>query len=184
MSKWLSILKKILIYEDKPEFNNFELLETENEGEKNEYGQKPETQNSKPSDNDTSDVLKTPLKVDEWNKSKKEEKNNKPSALGGMLDTDLNKNIQLIEKEFNIPENQDAIIKDFNVARKIKAVICCYYIHNGSSFQNLDVCQVQLEQEQQEGSCWFGYFDSIYTCRTSNSYAFREIVKTVYNMLD
>lgn len=119
----MSILKKILIYEDKPEFNNFELLETENEGEKNEYGQKQETQNSKLSSNDSSSILKTPLKVDEWNKSKKEEKNNKPSALGGMLDTDLNKNIRLIEKEFNIPKNQDAIIKDFNVARKIKAVI-------------------------------------------------------------
>ena len=100
MPKLLDNIKKLLIYEDKPEFDEFELLETYDEHKNNQNEQE-----------------------DGKLKNENEEKNKQTKKPDRMIDSDLNKNIQTIKQEFNMPKNHDIIIKEFNIARKVRAAI-------------------------------------------------------------
>lgn len=66
---------------------------------------------------------KTPLSVDEWNKAKNVEVNLPAQNEKGVFLNDYDTNLAEVKKEFGVPKNNDIIIREFKVARRIKAFI-------------------------------------------------------------
>ena len=69
--------------------------------------------------------IKQPMPVDTWNRTKKDghEDAECPNEKTCLVSEDLQANIEYLKKRFSMPKNQDIIIRQFKIARKIKAFI-------------------------------------------------------------
>lgn len=120
--------KELLSYKKpkEPE-GGFELLEDENEGVEHENNQinwqKVEKKACSGDKNENITVIKPPLTVDEWNKTKKQESTSIQTVKNNMVASKLAVNIEFIKEKFNIPKNQDVIVREFNIAQKIEACL-------------------------------------------------------------
>ncbi|MCL5072616.1 MAG: spore germination protein [Actinobacteria bacterium] len=145
------VIKKLLTYTEPINPEGFELLEGKNEGIDLENPHKYPTsangdrgnksQDSTDVNNDNSNKSidnqkekrlrgkKTPLTVDEWKATKSQENNTQTKKqqnqqiAGKSVSKELQENLEKIKKEFNIPVNQDIVIRKFKIARKIDAAL-------------------------------------------------------------
>lgn len=132
MAGLFKIFKNLLTYKEPKEAEGgFELLEDENEGverENNQLNWQKIEEKVCGSDKDkNATVNKPPLTVDEWNKTKKQEKQQScpdiQTVKNSMVASQLVVNIEFIKQKFNMPKNQDIIIRKFNIAQKIEACL-------------------------------------------------------------
>ncbi|MGE5631742.1 MAG: spore germination protein [Caulobacteraceae bacterium] len=132
MAGLFKAFKNLFTYkEPKEPEGEFELLEDENEGIERENNQinwqKIEEKACGSGKDENTTANKPPLTVDEWNKAKKQEKQqNCPgiqTAKNNMVAPKLTVNIEFIKQKFNMPKNQDIILRDFNIAQKIEACL-------------------------------------------------------------
>ncbi len=135
--------------EPKNEELGFELLEGQNEGQdqnnentrqaSNESSNQKadqKQQNSKQQQNKTERQsnkqdeknvsVKQPISVGQWNESRKAENTAKGNTCLSQNNTDdisseLCQNLATIKQKFHVPQNQDVIIREFNIGRKMKA---------------------------------------------------------------
>lgn len=125
--------------EPKNEELGFELLEDEKEDiaqDQNENSK--ELQRKKDQQIETAQQLnkknekkksgKQPITVDEWNESRKAERTEsdgtyQPQNNSDNISTELSINLETIKQSFHIPQNQDIIIREFKIGRKIKAIM-------------------------------------------------------------
>ena len=131
--------------EPKNEELGFELLEGENEGSEkgnlqNDYsgGANPSAGNQKQgstrqqynpeqqgnTQNRKRISGKEPLSVDEWNESRKTDNTENiclPQNNSDTISTELCVNLETIRQKFLMPKNQDIIIREFKIGRKVKA---------------------------------------------------------------
>lgn len=126
----LSLISKIFTYtEPKDMEGGFELLEDKYEQHHpgqmhpDEYNDKSYPVKKRESKNDAD--LKQPISVSEWNKTRKTKDEQIYCADSDqyLVSEDLSINIDYIRQSFSMPKNQDVIIRNFNIARKIKAFI-------------------------------------------------------------
>lgn len=123
--------------EPKNEELGFELLDSKNEGVEQDTPQNvpntenttaPDTQKQKePKNNEKLKSAKVPLKVNEWNEAKKNENSKEkcqPLADPDLVSNELCVNLATIRQKFDMPKNQDILIREFKIGRKIKAFIC------------------------------------------------------------
>lgn len=68
-------------------------------------------------------AVKQPMKVEQWNKQKNTQKQSNSSMKQSIISTDLNANKEYIRQSFSMPKNQDIVIREFRIARKLKAFI-------------------------------------------------------------
>lgn len=68
-------------------------------------------------------TVKQPMKVEQWNKQKNTQKQSHSSMKQSIISTDLNANKEYIRQSFSMPKNQDIVIREFRIARKLKAFI-------------------------------------------------------------
>jgi spore germination protein KA len=119
-------LKKIITYTP-IETKTFELLEGSMEGIDHENTSKVSNIKSDFKDQENNKektfIKKSPLPVEEWNKRKKPEEDVAAISLQGKVSTDLNSNLQAVEKEFCIPNNKDILTRQFKIAKKTNAFI-------------------------------------------------------------
>lgn len=123
MPNWLNKLASIFTYKESvSDHEGFELLENHTEGR----------ENSQPGSDNTakryvekkkSAGIKAPMKVEEWNEAKKEERAGTVEAQGKYINVSLQLNIDRMQQEFNIPVNCDLIIRKFILSNGIKAFI-------------------------------------------------------------
>lgn len=141
MTKFLNTLKNLLTYKAPIQSTGFELLEPQNEGKKtfkdkakDEKALKQKALKQKPKDykiasdskikrDEAAEKIKKPLNVSRWNEERKNEGLTLPQTPESFVDLDLGVNQHRIKNELNIPQNSDAIIREFSIARKIKAFI-------------------------------------------------------------
>ncbi len=109
-------LKSILTYK-KPKNHGevFELLEKENEGK----GTPPAKPDIAKISKDFIKEKKSPLTIEELKAASASEEKNKVSKS-------LEVNIEYIRQRFSLPQNQDVIIRGFNIGKKISA--CIFFI--------------------------------------------------------
>lgn len=106
-------LKKLFIYEKPLEYDiehGFELLEDADEGKEIDKKDKPvntTNSNTKNKEYTDSDCAKKQTKIE--------------STL--TVSSDLNRNLSQLKKVFNLPENQDVVIRELSIARKFDAFI-------------------------------------------------------------
>ena len=133
MSGILDTLKKYIVYHEPKDIDGYELLETDYEGtvrdgfeegmleeqeQQEQQKNKDESQKKK-----SEEKKKSPLKVDEWNKTKNKDDEAVPKTPEDMVDTRLNVNLERIQKEFKSPTNSDIIIRKFKIAQKYNAFL-------------------------------------------------------------
>lgn len=129
MARLFKNFKKFLTYkEPKDPENGFELLEDGNESIERKNNQidwqkiEENACGSKKDENITAN--KPPMTVDEWNKAKKQQPcPDMQTVINNMVAFKLAVNIEFIKEKFNMPKNQDIIIREFNVAQKIEACL-------------------------------------------------------------
>jgi spore germination protein KA len=147
--------------EPKSEELGFELLEGENEGfeidnTKNNTNtdnkQKASTvqQNSKPqqgkpqqhknTQTEKKKSAKQPLTIEEWNDNRKTENTEntcQPQTNTDTISTELCVSLETIKQKFLMPKNQDIIIREFKIGRKIKAFMA--YVEGMMDKNTLDL---------------------------------------------
>ena len=125
----LGFLKQIaglLSYkEPKNEELGLELVEGENEGvEQSNAGQQGNKEQQDNEQDQKKKSSKQPLSVEEWNDSRKAENTEnacQPQSDTDIISTELCVNLQTIKQKFLMPKNQDIIIREFRIGRKVKA---------------------------------------------------------------
>jgi spore germination protein KA len=115
----MNFIKWLTVYQKPSDTKTFELLESSGESGDNE---KDIPSGSNQMQENTSGN-KSPMPIDIWNKTRNEKKASQGQIDNNSISKSLEVNNERIKKEFNIPKNQDAIIKEFNIGSKIKAFI-------------------------------------------------------------
>jgi spore germination protein KA len=117
----LTVLKSLFTYNEPKSTTNFEFLEDDSEDSYQEM--QTASNNSNYKEEKKVRHKKSPVRLDELHKTKeKQYKNQKPSAVTA-ISPNLMSNIERMKKEFNMPKNQDVVIREFKVARMINAFI-------------------------------------------------------------
>jgi spore germination protein KA len=122
MADILKTIKRFLIYEKPVEPEGFELLEDENEGMESDSGEQtdyPEENRDK-----RTRTVKKPIKVANWGQSEKNGKNlqSRPAEETALV-PELQANLARLRREFDIPQNQDVVIREFVIGKKMNAAI-------------------------------------------------------------
>jgi spore germination protein KA len=124
MSGLFQTIKNFFVYREPLDTEGgFELLEGDYEGVEREKKEMPtpkaNTDRSKNSEKNTG----TPLKAEEWNEFRKKEDKNQLPAQNELVFSDLKANFEHIKQEFNMPKNEDIVIREFTVGMDKKAFI-------------------------------------------------------------
>lgn len=119
--------------------------------------------------------IKMPHALNDWIKNQKDHSSD--SDTKNQIPIDINDNLSLIKKEFGLPENRDIIIREFNIACKIRAFI----VYLDGMVDRIFICDFVLRQlmntqsftsyfENQEGAELSEYI-------TNNVISANEIIK-------
>jgi len=160
-----TILDMLSYKEPQTEELGFELLEDENKGveqEETQNASNTEQKNDKQPQDETlkqSNIRqqgstlqqsntqskknissKQPLTVEEWNVGRKNESTEgvcRPQNNTDIISTELCVNLETIRQKFLMPKNQDVIIREFKIGRKVKAIFA--YIDGMMDKQTLNL---------------------------------------------
>jgi spore germination protein KA len=122
MADILKTVKKFLIYEEPLDPEGFELLEDENEGMGPDPGDQTEYPDIKR--DKRAKTVKKPIKVAGWGQSEKDKKSpqSQPAEETALV-PELQANLARLRREFDIPQNQDVVIREFVIGKKMNAAI-------------------------------------------------------------
>lgn len=128
MAGIFSVIKSLLSYKEPQNVNsNFELLESGDDKKNPGKSQEEHIDINCPKANNKEDKhakgIKFPLKVEEWNEHKKAPETCPPTVNLNVVSCDLCVNIELLKKRFNLPKNQAIILREFKIAKKVRALI-------------------------------------------------------------
>ncbi|HEY9059292.1 MAG TPA: spore germination protein [Pseudobacteroides sp.] len=131
MRNLLTNIRKLFTYRRPVDTEGgFELLEDEFEKSDTEEvpSEKYGVNTGNPSNQEKSKkgaTVKQPIKVEQWNKQKNNQGGKIPTSnmRQNIISTDLNVNKEYIRQSFSMPKNQDIVIREFRIARKLKAFI-------------------------------------------------------------
>ena len=111
----------------------YELLESKYEKKQNNTSQQKKVQTTANQDNtnvsgnqeaNKQKSKKTPMAVEEWNESRKNTDTGDDTNLAtGQVSQNLSNNLEVIKQRFSVPKNNDIIIREFKIARKLKAFL-------------------------------------------------------------
>ncbi len=133
---------------------------------------------------------KQPLTVEEWNESRRTESENKCQAKSNSdeISTELCVNLETIRQKFLMPKNQDIVIREFKIGRKIKAFIVYIEGMVDTNTLNLAIFPHLMSKEVFDGleeECLVDYLvESVLTVnnlRKTNKYS--DVVMQVLNGL-
>lgn len=212
----IKTIGSLLTYkEPKNEELGFEILEDENEGieqenaqpasaaNNNQKGNTQQKNNTQQQSNTQQNITqqkgstqnekkksgKTPLKVDEWNDNKKNEKSEnacQPPNNPETVSNELCANLATIRQKFDMPKNHDIIIREFKIGRKIKAFMV--YIDGMVDKQTLNLAifpQLMAKDIYEElgGECPVDYLmENILTVHSVNkSNKYTDIINLILN---
>lgn len=126
MSSLIKFLRHLFVYQEpKSEELGFELLETPSEGT-DEVSREPlqssPPETEKPRTGNRRSGRK-PIFIGEWNQSRLKENMTQTNSNEDNISADLQTNRKIISQRFNIPKNQDFVIREFKVGRQLDAFI-------------------------------------------------------------
>ena len=179
MAGFLKTIADFFSYkEPKNEEHGFELLEDESEGVEQDNASNAEnTQSSKPEDSQQNNnqneaspkeqkdnkqnsvqieklkLNKTPIKVEDWNESRNNEKNEnacQPPDNPENISSELCMNLATLKQKFGMPKNQDIIIREFKIGRKVKAFMAYIEGMIDKSTLNLSIFPQLMSKEISE----------------------------------
>lgn len=106
----------------------FELLENSNEDSQKKEDQKLKQNSDTKENKDKENTGEVSDKKDKKGNSQDEgqdsnDQNSNEQSVNKLVEVDLSKNLDIIKKAFNMPKNQDIVIREFIIKRKIKAFI-------------------------------------------------------------
>ncbi|EGD49580.1 GerA spore germination protein [Ruminiclostridium papyrosolvens DSM 2782] len=136
MGSLFKIIKNLLSYKENTSIEGFELLEGTSEGKDQKIESKVDKQNNvnqtsqsqKSSGQSSKNEAKTPLSVDGWNnvknkKNKSQQDKKKDLQVGETIAAELKTNFERLKQELNFGKNQDVVIRNLKVARRMNAFI-------------------------------------------------------------
>lgn len=115
----INFIKWLIVYQKPANTGTFELLENSDESGDN----KKDAISSNNRMPEKTSANKFAMPIDQWNKVRNEKKSLDEQSNNSTMSSLLELNKERIKKEFNIPKNQDAIIKEFVIGRKMKSFI-------------------------------------------------------------
>ncbi len=119
----LTAIKNFLTYNESQNVENFELVEDINEIESS----KKQNKSTYSENNCQNKEIKTnsgdQASCYKWNDSETTQTESQNQSAKDTVTTNLKLNIEKIQKEFNLPKNQDVAIKEFKISRKVNAFI-------------------------------------------------------------
>lgn len=131
----LKFIKSNLAYKKPENAEAFEFLEDESENEPEGGKEEPVSSNINNSKERKARNKRIPLKLDELKNIKKQYKNHKQYSDKTIV-PNLTTSLERIKKEFNMPKNQDVIIREFKIARSINAFL--FYINGMVDNNNIN----------------------------------------------
>ena len=122
----LKLIQKLLSFEDDYKPNSFVLSEQKpDDGPMPAFDSNLQQPEMPQNLEKQSSVKKSPIKTDEWNKSKKDKKggNQEAKLPTESFSSDINQNLMIIKEQFYVIKNQDLAIREFKIAQKTSAFI-------------------------------------------------------------
>lgn len=165
------------LLEDKDEGNKQQIVQDNNQDDNQVHDEQRNDRKKSNRQNNIRKPLKHPMTVKEFNKSKTE----KPSSAqdsSADISPNLNVNLETIRNKFHMPQNQDAIVREFKIGRKLKAFIV--YIKGMIDIRtmNMAILQPLMSKdvlEGQSGACIVNYLVenaiSVHGLRKANKYS-------------
>lgn len=124
MAGLLQTLKNFLAYKEPLDTEEgFELLEGEYEGAEHEKNEKPTSKSNIDQSKAIEKNTSSPFKAAKWNEYRKKENKNQLPMQDGLVFSELKANLENIKQEFNMPKNEDIVIREFTVGMNKKAFI-------------------------------------------------------------
>ncbi|MCL6557765.1 MAG: spore germination protein [Firmicutes bacterium] len=89
-------------------------------GEKDQEGEQEQNQGA---EEEKKKSKKKPVRAADWNKAKGDKEKEDKTGGTDEISPDINKSLEIMKKEFNIPANIDVVVREFKMARKVDAFI-------------------------------------------------------------